>query len=318
MRVRELIAGRHSRFGEPIFRALLLVATLMVLATLIGLMIVLVVDARAAIAHNGWQFLWRTEWDPVREVFGVLPYLYGTLLTAITATVLATLLGVGVALFLVEMAPPLLARPVSFMVEMLAAIPSVVYGLWGIFILAPWLRTWIEKPLQAHLGFLPFFQGYPIGIGYLAAIVVLTVMILPTVAAVSRDVIAAVPRAEREGALALGATRWETMRMAVIPYARGGIVGASILGLARGVGETLAVAMVIGGSPNITLALFAPGYTMSSVIANEFAEATTELYRNTLIEVGLILFLITLLINVGARLLVWRVTHGQRSGGVVA
>jgi phosphate transport system permease protein len=147
---------------------------------------------------------------------------------------------------------------------------------------------------------------------------VLTVMILPTVAAVSRDVIAAVPRAEREGALALGATRWETMRMAVIPYARGGIVGASILGLARGVGETLAVAMVIGGSPNITLALFAPGYTMSSVIANEFAEATTELYRNTLIEVGLILFLITLLINVGARLLVWRVTHGQRSGGVVA
>ncbi|HYM15268.1 MAG TPA: phosphate ABC transporter permease subunit PstC [Dehalococcoidia bacterium] len=311
------LSGRSYPFGEIAFRAILMLAVAIVLGILIGLFVELSLRSRQSFSANGWSFLWTSTWDPVHEVFGILPFFYGTLFTAVSAMILATLLGVGVALFLVELSPRIVARPVGFMVEMLAAIPSVVYGLWGIFVLAPWLRRNVEVPLHDHFGGVPLFSGYPIGIGYLAAIAVLTVMVLPTVAAVSRDVIAAVPQSQREAALAIGATRWEMIRIAVLPFARSGIVGASILGLARGVGETLAVAMVIGASPNITLSLFDPGYTMAAVIANEFAEATTDLYRSTLIEVGLVLFLVTLLINIVARLLVWRVTGGERSGGAL-
>ncbi|MDE3096648.1 MAG: phosphate ABC transporter permease subunit PstC [Chloroflexota bacterium] len=315
--IADIVGGRRPALGEILFRGVLLLAVTLVLGILIGLLVELVLRSRPSFAANGWSFLWTSTWDPVHEVFGILPFFYGTLLTAISAMLLATALGVGVALFLVELAPRILARPVSFMVEMLAAIPSVVYGLWGIFVLAPWLRVYVETPLHDHFGGVPLFSGYPIGIGYLTAIVVLTVMVLPTVAAVSRDVIAAVPQSQREAAFALGATRWEMMRIAVLPFARSGIIGASILGLARGVGETLAVAMVIGASPAITISLFHPGYTMSALIANEFAEATTSLYRSTLIEVGLVLFLVTLLINIVARLLVWKVTGGERAGGVL-
>ncbi len=315
--IEDIVGGHGSAVGEILFRTVLLVAVALVLGILVGLFVELVLRSRLSFAANGWPFLWTSTWDPVHEVFGVLPYFYGTLLTAVAAMLLASALGVGVSLFLVELAPGFLARPVSFMVEMLAAIPSVVYGLWGIFVLAPWLRVYVETPLHDHLGSIPLFSGYPIGIGYLTAIVVLTVMVLPTVAAVSRDVVAAVPRSQREAALALGATRWEMMRIAVLPFARSGIIGASILGLARGVGETIAVAMVIGASPSITLSLFHPGYTMSSLIANEFTEATTSLYRSTLIEVGLVLFLVTLAINIIARLLVWRVTGGERPGGAL-
>ena len=302
--------------ADTLFHALLLLSAALVLSVLVGLLVELVLQSRGALHHNGWQFLWTRTWDPVHEVFGVLPYLYGTVVTAVSAMILATLLGVGVALFLVELSPAWAARPVSFMVEMLAAIPSVVYGLWGIFVLAPFLRAHIEQPLYSHFSGVPLFAAYPIGFDYFTAIIVLTIMVLPTVAAVSRDAIAAVPSSQREAVLALGATRWEMMRIAVLPFARSGIVGASILGLARGVGETLAVAMVIGASPAITLALFHPGYTMAAVIANEFTEATTSTYRGALIEVGLVLFLVTLLVNVVARLLVWRVTGGTRAGGV--
>jgi phosphate transport system permease protein len=302
--------------ADTIFHALLLVSAALVLAVLVGLLVELVLQSRDAFQHNGWRFLWSRTWDPVKEVFGVLPYLYGTVVTAVSAMVLATLLGVGVALFLIELSPAWAARPVSFMVEMLAAIPSVVYGLWGIFVLAPFLRTHIDQPLYNHFSNVPLFAAYPIGFDYFTAIVVLTIMVLPTVAAVSRDAIAAVPSSQREAVLALGATRWEMIRIAVLPFARSGIVGASILGLARGVGETLAVAMVIGASPTITLSLFHPGYTMAAVTANEFTEATTSLYRGSLIEVGLVLFLVTLIVNVLARLLVWRVTGGGRAGGV--
>jgi phosphate transport system permease protein len=239
-------------------------------------------------------------------------------MTSFTALVLATVIGVGVALFVAELAPPWLARPVGFMVEMLAAIPSVVYGLWGIFVLAPWLRDTIEIPLSGTLGWLPFFSGTPIGIDFFAAIIVLTIMVLPTVSAVSRDVIIAVPSTQREAAMALGATRWETIRIGVLPYARSGIVGAAILGLARGVGETMAITMVIGNAPNISPSLFSQGYTMASVIANEFAEATSAIYLSTLMEIGLILLVTTLLINAAARLLVWRVAYGASARGVLA
>jgi phosphate transport system permease protein len=275
-------------------------------------------ESAQGIAHNGIGFLWGRTWDPVRSVFGALPFIYGTLLTAVTALILAMLIGVGVALFLVELAPRWLAGPLGFMIEMLAAIPSVVYGLWGILVLAPWLRDFVEIPLRDTLGGLPFFSGNPIGIGNLAAVVVLTIMVLPTVAAVSRDVIAAVPGSQREAALALGATRWETIRLGVLPYARSGILGAGILGLARGVGETMAVTMVIGNAPNISLSFFAQGYTMASVIANEFTEATTELYRSSLIEIGLLLLVVTLLINAAARLLVWRVSYSAGSRSLLA
>ncbi len=316
--VRAELGRRRPRFGEPVFRGLVVLASLTVLAIIAGLIIVIASTASTGIAHNGLGFLWGTTWDPVRNVFGALPFIYGTLLTAVTALILAMLIGVGVALFLVELSPRWLAGPLGFMIEMLAAIPSVVYGLWGIFVLAPWLRDYVEVPLHSTLGWLPFFSGYPIGIGNLAAVVVLTIMVLPTVAAVSRDVISAVPGSQREAALALGATRWETIRMGVLPYARSGILGAGILGLARGVGETMAVTMVIGNSPTISLSFLAQGYTMASVIANEFTEATTNVYRSSLIEIGLLLLIVTLIVNAAARLLVWRVSYTSTSRSLAA
>ncbi len=316
--VQRVLARHRPRLGEPVFRGLVVAASLTVLLVIAGLILVIAGQSIEGIRHNGLAFLWGTTWDPVHSVFGALPFLYGTLLTSFTALILAMLIGVGVALFLVEMAPPWLAGPLGFMTEMLAAIPSVVYGLWGIFVLAPWLRDFVEIPLHDVLGWLPFFSGNPIGIGNFAAVVVLTIMILPTVAAVSRDVIRAVPLAQREAALALGATRWETIRIGVLPYARSGILGAGILGLARGVGETMAVTMVIGNAPTISLSFFSQGYTMASVIANEFTEATTNLYRSSLIEIGLLLLVMTLLINAAARLLVWRAAYNAGSRSLLA
>jgi phosphate transport system permease protein len=316
--VRDSLARHRPRFGEPIFRGLVVLASLLVLAVIAGLVIVIAGQSIGGIQHNGLAFLWGTTWDPVHEVFGALPFIYGTILTAATALILAMLIGVGVALFLVELAPSWLSGPLGFMTEMLAAIPSVVYGLWGIFVLAPWLRDFVEVPLHNALGWLPFFVGNPIGIGNLAAVAVLTIMVLPTVAAVSRDVIRAVPLAQREAALALGATRWEAIRIGVLPYARSGILGAGILGLARGVGETMAVTMVIGNAPTISLSFLSQGYTMASVIANEFSEATTALYRSSLMEIGLLLLVVTLLINAVARLLVWRVSYSAGSGSLLS
>jgi phosphate transport system permease protein len=317
-RVRNLLAGRRPGHGETVFRGVVVAASLAVLALVAGLVLVIAGQSLTGMGHNGIAFLWGTTWDPVHAVFGALPFIYGTLLTSITALAFALVIGVGVALFLVELAPDWLAGSLGFMVEMLAAIPSVVYGLWGIFVLAPWLRDFVEVPLHGVLGWTPFFSGNPIGIGNLAAVVVLTIMVLPTVAAVSRDVIAAVPRAQREAALALGATRWETIRMGVLPYARSGILGAGILGLARGVGETMAVTMVIGNAPTVSLSLLSQGYTMASVIANEFTEATTDLYRSSLIEIGLVLLVVTLLINAAARVLVWRVAYTSSSRNLLA
>jgi phosphate transport system permease protein len=266
-------------------------------------------DSMLSIRQFGWGFLTSSEWDPVRGKFGALPFIYGTIVSSILALIIAVPLSLGVAIFLVEQAPRSLARPIAFLVELLAAIPSVVYGLWGIFVLAPFLRVYIEPPLAKYFGWLPFFQGTITGIGLFTGGIILAIMITPIITAVVSDVLTAVPVTQREAALALGATRWETTRV-VLANAASGVAGAIILGLGRAIGETMAVTMVIGNRPQISTSLFEPSYTIASVIANEFTEATGDLYLSALIEIGLILFLVTFLVNAAARILVWSVTRG--------
>jgi phosphate transport system permease protein len=258
------------------------------------------------------KFLLGSDWNPVAESFGALPFVYGTLVTSAVAILVALPVSVGLAVFLVEMGPRALRPVVSFLVETLAAIPSVVYGLWGLFVLVPWLRESVEPRLGAALGFLPLFRGPPIGLGYLAAGLLLAIMILPTIASVTIEVLKTTPPALREGALALGATRWEAIRMAVLPYGRAGIVGAALLGLGRALGETMAVTMVIGNSPEISASLFAPGYSLPSIIANEFSEATGGVHLAALAALGLVLFGLTIALNAAARLLVAAVKSGPR------
>ena len=257
------------------------------------------------------SYLVGTDWNPVSGSFGALVFVYGTLVTSAVAIVLALPISVGLALFLSEMGPSRLRRPVGFAIETLAAIPSVIYGLWGLFVLVPLLRDHVEPALGRTLGFLPLFRGPPIGLGFLAAGVILSVMILPTIASVSIEVLKTVPQPVKEAALALGATRWESIRMAVLPYSRAGIAGATLLGLGRALGETMAVTMVIGNSPEISASLFAPGYSLPAVIANEFAEATGALYTGALAGLGLVLFGITVVLNALARVLILAVTRGR-------
>jgi phosphate transport system permease protein len=258
-----------------------------------------------AIAHAGLKsFVTNSTWDPTRDLFGAAPYIYGTLVTSAVALVLSLPISIGLALFLTEMAPPVVRSMVSFPIGLLAGIPSVVYGLWGLFVLVPLLRKPVEPFLANTLGFLPLFQGAPIGLGYLAAGVILAIMILPTITSISIEVLQTVPGQLREAALALGATRWEAIRTAVLPHARAGIVGATMLGLGRALGETMAVTMVIGNSPTIRASLFAPGYSLPAVIANEFAEASGEMHTGALAALGLLLFAVTVLLNIAARVLV--------------
>ena len=258
-----------------------------------------------AIAHTGLKdFVTRSTWDPTRDLFGAAPYIYGTLVTSAVGIVLALPVSVGLALFLTEMSPAAVRSIVSFPIALLAGIPSVVYGLWGLFVLVPVLRNPVEPFLAKTLGFLPLFQGAPIGLGYLAAGVILAIMILPTITSISIEVLQTVPGSLREAALALGATRWEAIRLAVLPYARAGIVGATMLGLGRALGETMAVTMVIGNSPTIRASLFAPGYSLPAVIANEFAEASGDIHTSALAALGLLLFAVTVLLNMVARILV--------------
>lgn len=297
--------------GDWLFNTLSGAAAVIVVLVIIGLFYELADEAWPSIKANGVSFLWSTDWNPSAQVFGVGAFIIGTMITSIFALIFATLIAVLVSLFLVEIAPSYVSRPVSYLVELLAAIPSVVYGLWGIFVMGVFIRDHLGPTIVTYFGWIPFFDGTPLITGLFSACIILTIMILPTVMAVSRDVIAAVPRSQREGVLALGATRWEMIRMTVLPYARSGILGAAILGLARAVGETLAVTLVIGNSVKIPENIFSPAYTMASVIANQFPEATS-LHRSALIQVALILLLITFVINVIARLLVWKVTGGQR------
>jgi phosphate transport system permease protein len=306
---RRALAPTGNR-GDAVFRTLLFLAALTVLV-IVGAMIAATASASVpSMRVFGLGFLTGREWNPIQGRFGALPFIYGTVMSSVIALVISVPLSLGVAVFLVEQAPRRLARPVTFLVELLAAIPSVVYGLWGIFVLAPVLRDYVKPPLQKFFGWLPLFQG-PVetGTGLLTAGVILAIMITPIISAVVRDVLAAVPDSQREAALALGATKWETTRV-VLANGGPGIAGAIILGLGRAIGETMAVTMLIGNRAQISPSLFEPSYTIASVLANEFAEASDELFLSALVQLGLILFLVTFIINGAARLLVWSVTRG--------
>ena len=265
----------------------------------------------------GLKFFATQEWDPVNEHFGARPFIYGTLVSSLLALIIAVPLAVGVAVFTTEMCPKAFRGPLSFFVELLAAIPSVIYGLWAIFVMVPILSQYVEPPLQKAFGWTGLFEGPIFGYSMFAAGVILAIMIIPIISSITREVLAVVPQHQREAALALGATRWEMIRIGVLRNARAGIMGAIILGLGRALGETMAVTMVIGNSPEISKSLFAPGYTMASVLANEFSEATGDVYRSALIEIGLALFLVTIVVNALARLMVWTVTRGQPARGHV-
>jgi phosphate transport system permease protein len=267
-----------------------------------------------ALRQFGFSFLTSSTWDPVAGEFGAAPAIAGTIITSIIALVIATPLALGGAIFLSDFAPSWIRQPLAFLIDLLAAVPSVVYGLWGVFFLLPLLREDVMPFLRdtLHLGATPFFRGPAYGPSVLAAGLILSIMVLPYIAAVSREVLMAVPRSQREAALALGATRWETITGAVIPFARSGIIGGVILGLGRALGETMAVTMVIGNRHELSASLFAPGYTMASLIANEFSEATNDVHLSALMAVGFVLLLITLVVNAIARWLVWQ-TGGSRS-----
>ncbi|HEV2863305.1 MAG TPA: phosphate ABC transporter permease subunit PstC [Pyrinomonadaceae bacterium] len=295
--------------GDAVFRGALFLCALLLVVVVALMFVEIGSNARLSIERFGLPFLTGRNWEPIRDEFGALPFVYGTVVSSLLALLLAVPVSLGIAIFLVEQAPRRLARPLAFLVELLAAIPSVVYGLWGIFVLAPTLREHVGPPLQAWLGWLPFFRGTVTGIGLLTGGVILAIMVTPIITAVVRDVLAAVPVSQREAALALGATSWETTRI-VLANGAPGIAGAIILGLGRAVGETMAVTMVIGNRPEISVSLFEPSYTIASVIANEFTEATGDLYLSALVELGLVLFLVTFVINGAARLLVWSVTRG--------
>jgi phosphate transport system permease protein len=307
------LEGRSQ--GDVVFRVLLTAAAIAVPALLGLLVYELFQGAELAIARFGARFVTTSTWDPVAENFGAAPLIFGTLISSLIALALAVPLSLGVAIFLTEFAPPAVRQPVAFVIELLAAIPSVVYGLWGIFVLIPFLRATIFPFLRSTLGFLPFFQGPIYGNSILAAGFILAIMIMPYVMSVSREVLLAVPPAQREAALGLGATRWEAAWTAVVPYARSGLVGAVILGLGRALGETMAVTMLVGNRHEIAASLFAPGYTMAAAIANEFSEAATDIHLAALAYVALVLFAVTVLVNAGARLLIWRVSRGRPAGG---
>jgi len=296
-----------ANLGDRILRVVLRGAALSLVLLVVGMVAEMLVRATPAIRAFGFSFLYTSTWDPVAERFGAVPFVFGTLVSSLLALLIAVPLGLGAAIYLAELAPRWMRSPMAFLVELVAAVPSVVYGLWGIFVLAPLLRTWVQPALGKTLGFLPLFQGPPYGVGMLAAGIILAIMVVPFITAVGREVLLAVPNTQREAALALGATRWETTRIAVLRYGRSGLIGAILLGLGRALGETMAVTMVIGNRPEVAMSLFAPGYTMASVIANEFSEATSDLYLAALVEIGLLLLVVTVIVNGFARLLVWSV-----------
>lgn len=306
-------SGHGRQLGDRIFRGFLVATATAVPLLLLFLVYELWTGAAPAIDKFGIGFLTGDIWDPVAEEFGAWPLIIGTVLSAVLALCIAVPLSLGVAIFLVEFAPARVRGPVGFVIELLAAIPSVVYGLWGIFFLIPAMRATLFPFLRETLGFLPFFSGPIYGPSMLMAALILAIMVMPYVMSVSREVLLAVPTAQREAALALGATRWEAVTGVVLPYAKSGIIGAVILGLGRALGETMAVTMLIGNRHEISASLFAPGYTMAAVIANEFAEASSDMHFAALTYVALVLFGVTVLINAGARLLIWRVA--RRAGG---
>jgi phosphate transport system permease protein len=313
--VETVSALEGKSIGDRVYRLLTTGFAVAIPVLLAFIAFEVVVAAWPALRQFGLGFLTTSVWDPVRQQFGAAPMIYGTVVSSVLALVLATPLALGVALWLSEFSPRWLRQPVSFLVDLLAAIPSVVYGLWGIFVLLPVLRSSVMPFLANTLGLgrTALFSGPAYGNSMLAASVILAIMILPYISAVSREVLLAVPRSQREAALAMGATKWEMIRDAVIPYARTGILGGIILGLGRALGETMAVTMLIGNRHEISASLFAPGYTLASVIANEFAEATNELHTAALMACGAVLLIVTLVVNGIARWLVWSVSRGPRA-----
>jgi phosphate transport system permease protein len=304
----------RADYGDLIFKGVLTVTAIAVPVLLAFLVYELWSGAALAIERYGFGFVTSSTWDPVAEEFGALPLIFGTLASSLLALLIAVPLSLGVAIYLTEFAPKSVRQPVAFLIGLLAAIPSVVYGLWGIFVLIPLLRTTVFPFLRDTLGFLPLFQGPIYGPSMLAAGIILAIMVMPYIMSVGREVLLAVPNTQREAALALGATRWEAVTTAVLPYARSGIVGAIILGLGRALGETMAVTMLIGNRHEIAASLFAPGYTMAAAIANEFSEAVGNLHLSALAYVAFLLFLVTVIVNAGARLLIWRVARGSGAG----
>jgi phosphate transport system permease protein len=300
--------------GDAVYRTLLTVLALILPFLLAAIALKLVTGAWPAISKFGFGFLTRSVWDPVRGEFGALPLIVGTLYSSLVALVIAIPLALGTAIFLTEFAPKWMRNPIATLVELLAAVPSVIYGLWGIFVLLPLLRDHLWPIARPLLSWTPIFSGVFYGPSVLAAGVILSIMILPYIAAVSREVLLAVPAAQREAGLALGATRWETVWTVILPYGRAGIVGAVILGLGRALGETMAVTMVIGNRHEVSASLLQPGYTIASAIANEFSEAVSDIHLASLFYVGAVLFLITIAVNAVARILVWRVARGSAVG----
>jgi phosphate transport system permease protein len=294
--------------GDKIFRTLVLCAASSILLIVAAIFVMMIQSAMPTLERFGAGFFFGREWKPAQETFGALPFIYGTVVSSVIGLLLAVPISLGIAIFLVEQAPTKIARPIAFMVELLAAIPSVVYGLWGIFVLAPFIRNYLGPFLQGNFGFFPLFQGRVTGIGMLTGSIILALMITPIITAVVRDVLEAVPATQREAALALGATKWETTTI-VLRNAASGIAGAVVLGLGRAIGETMAVTMVIGNSPQITASLFEPANTIASLLAANFAEATDKIYLSALIEIGLVLFLVTFVVNAFAKLLILSVAR---------
>jgi phosphate transport system permease protein len=299
-----------ARFDEILFRAGTGAFAVLLIVIVGAIGYELYRQSGPSLAKFGWQF-WQTDhWDPVLGDYGARPFIWGTLYSSVLALIISTPIALGIAIFISELAPTKLQTPLVFLTELLAAIPSIVYGLWGIFVLVPVVRQ-LEVATPAWMKTIPLFSGPPLGVGMLSAALILAIMIIPFSSSVAREVLKAVPRAQREGAYALGATRWEAIRMALF-YARTGIVGAVMLGFGRALGETMAVTMVIGNNPQISWSLFDPQYSMAAVLANEFAEAADDLYLSALVEIGLVLFVITLIVNVISRAFIWSMGRQRR------
>ena len=308
--IRDFLNKRGSSdFADNSFAAVMLVCALSIFAIVLFILGILVMHSRPSLVQFGWKFFTRQAWDPVSGDFGALPFIWGTLASSLLALCMAVPLALGVAIFLTELCPRPLRAPISFLTELLAAIPSVVYGLWAVFVLVPIMRDQLGPFLVKFFGWTGLFDGVNFGVGLLTASMILAIMILPIISSLTRDIMTAVPNSQREAVLALGATRWEMIRIGVLRNSRIGIVGAIMLGLGRALGETMAVTMVIGNHPNISKSLFAPANTLASVIAGEFSEATSDIYLSALIEIGLALFLVTIVVNAIARLMVWAVTR---------
>ncbi len=304
--------AQTGTIGDKVFRTILFITAATIVVIMAAMIFMMVRNSLPTIKTDGLSFLIGGEWKPADEIFGALPFIYGTIVSSVIALVISVPISLGIAVFLTEQAPKKIAAPVAFMVELLAAIPSVVYGLWGIFVLAPFIRDYLGVFLEKCFGWLPLFQGRITGIGMLTGGIILALMVTPIVTAVVRDILEVVPTQQREAALALGATKWETTQI-VLGNAASGIAGAIVLGLGRALGETMAVTMVIGNSPQISASLFEPAYTIASVLAANFAEATDKLYLSALIEMGLVLFLVTFVVNAFAKLLVARVGGRMRA-----